>query len=159
MKTLDSQVIKKPRMGIKQNPEARKKIQQVEDAMIKAGFAQRKTGELDKQEGYEIVNSFADGMYIRECRVPKGWIFTSELHRFDHPFFLMKGRLRICSEDADVIMQAPHYGITLKGTKRLVYIEEDVVWITCHATEETDINKILEEITAEYSDFELEEKI
>lgn len=153
-----TQLVEKPRMGIKQNPEARAKIQAIEDAMIAAGVAQRKTGELDKQEGYKIVHSFGDGIYVRECRVPKGWIFTSELHKFDHPFFLLKGKLRICSEEKDITLEAPHYGITPKGTKRLVYTEEDVVWVTCHATEETNTEKIIEEITAEYSDFELEEK-
>ena len=152
-------LVKKPRMGIKQNPEARAKIQAIEDAMIKAGCAQRKTGELDKQEGYKIVHSYGDGIYVRECRVPKGFLFVSELHRFDHPFFLMKGKLRICSEDADITLEAPHYGITPKGTKRLVYVEEDVVWVTCHVTKETNTEKIEEEITAKsYEEFQLEEK-
>lgn len=153
-----SEVVQKPRMGIKQNPKAREQIEAIEKALIAAGFSQRKTGELDKQEGYKIVHSFGDGIYVRECRVPKGWIFTSELHRFDHPFFLLKGRLRICSEDKDITLEAPYYGITPKGTKRLVFTEEDVVWVTCHATEETNTEKIIEEITAKYSDFELEEK-
>ena len=154
-----SEVTQKPRMGIKQNPDARAKIQAIEDAMKKNGFAQRKTGELDKQSGYKIVHSFADGMYIRECRVPSGFLFVSELHKYDHPYFLQKGKLRICSEDADITLTAPHYGITKKGTKRLVFVEEDVVWITCHATNETNTEKILEDITAEYSDFELEDKL
>ena len=154
-----SDLVEKPRMGIKENPKARAKIQAIEDAMIKAGCAQRKTGEMDKIEGYKIVHSFGDGIYVRECRVPKGFLFVSELHRFDHPFFMMKGKLRICSEDKDITLEAPHYGITPKGTKRLVYVEEDTIWITCHATKETNTEKIIEEITAEYSDFELEEKI
>lgn len=153
------EIISKPVMGIRQNLKARESIQKIEKLMIDAGFAQRKTGELDKQEGYKIIHSFADGMYIRECRVPKGFLFVSELHRFDHPYFLQKGKLRICSEEQDITLTAPHYGITKKGTKRLVYVEEDVVWITCHATEETNTEKILEDITAEYSDFNLEEKI
>lgn len=155
-----SEVVHKPRMGIKQNPEARAKIQAIEKLLVDAGAPQRKTGELDKQEGYKIVHSFGDGIYVRECRVPKGFLFVSELHKFDHPFFLLAGRLRICTEEEDILLEAPHYGITPKGTKRVVFVEEDVVWVTCHATKENNTEKIEQEILADsYEEFELEEKL
>jgi hypothetical protein len=48
------------------------------------------------------------------------------------------------------------------GTKRAVYAETDVVWTTIHPTEETDLEKIEEEVIAktfqEYNTFLLGEK-
>ena len=95
-----------------------------------------------------LKHSFADGCYIREIFNPKGELLVTKIHKVAHPFFLMKGDMTILMEDGIKRIKAPHYGITPAGTKRLIYCHEDCVFVTVHATNETNLEKIEEEVIA-----------
>ena len=95
-----------------------------------------------------LKHSFADGCYIREIFNPKGELLVTKIHKVAHPFFLMKGDMTILMEDGIKRIKAPHHGITPAGTKRLIYCHEDCVFVTVHATNETDLEKIEEEVIA-----------
>lgn len=99
-----------------------------------------------------LIHRFADGLYIREMRAPKGMLNTSKLHKTNHPYFILKGDFSVLTEDGFVRIKAPYMGITKAGTKRIVYFHEDTVWITVHATKETDLQKIEEELIAKTYD-------
>jgi hypothetical protein len=43
---------------------------------------------------------------------------------------------------------APYTGITKAGTRRLLFNNEDTLWITCHVTDLTDPDEIMETITS-----------
>ena len=96
-----------------------------------------------------LKHSFADGCYIREIFNPKGELLVTKIHKVKHPYFLMKGDMTILMQDGIKRIKAPHYGITPAGTKRIIYCHEDCVFVTVHATNETDIEKIEKEIAAE----------
>ena len=105
-----------------------------------------------------LKHSFADGCYIREIFNPKGELLVTKIHKVTHPFFLMKGDMSILMEDGIKRIRAPHYGITPAGTKRIIYCHEDCVFVTVHATELTDIDKIEEEVIAkDFDEFDKEE--
>ena len=94
-----------------------------------------------------VVHRFTPGMYIREILIPAGTLGTSMEHRTEHPFVISQGTVYVMSEnEGKVIYTAPHCGITKPGTRRVLYAETDVIWITFHATEETDVDKIGEAI-------------
>ena len=102
-----------------------------------------------------LKHSFADGCYIREIFNPKGELLVTKIHKVSHPFFLMKGDMTILMEDGIKRIKAPHYGITPAGTKRIIYCHEDCIFVTVHATELTDIDKIEEEVIAkDFDEFE-----
>ena len=60
----------------------------------------------------------------------------------------MQGEMSILTEDGIKHLKAPHYGITKPGTKRIIYTHTDCIFITVHATEETDVAKIEEQVIA-----------
>ena len=99
-----------------------------------------------------LKHTFADGLYIREMRAPKGMLNVSKLHKTTHPFFILEGDVSIQTPEGVVRLKAPYFGITKAGTKRVVYFHEDTVWITVHATKETDLKKIEEELIAKTYD-------
>ena len=102
-----------------------------------------------------LKHSFAEGCYIREIFNPKGELLVTKIHKVSHPFFLLKGDMTILMEDGIKRIRAPHYGITPAGTKRIIYCHEDCVFVTVHATKETDIEKIEEEVIAkDFDEFE-----
>lgn len=87
------------------------------------------------------------GMYIREAFAPAGTILTSKIHKTDHPFVMMCGEQSILEPDGEWHrIQAPFMGITRAGSRRVVLIHSETVMVTFHATEETDLNKVEEEL-------------
>jgi len=101
-----------------------------------------------------LNHSFAEGIYVREIFIPKGTILTGKIHRHSHPNFLMKGEVIVVTEHGGrEYLKAPLSMISKAGTKRAVFALEDTVWITVHATGETDLEKIEEYVIAKsYSD-------
>lgn len=95
-----------------------------------------------------LTHSYGDGCYIRQIFMPKGTLITSKIHKVTHPYFVMTGSASVATEDGVETIQAPYQGITQAGTKRALYIHEDMIWITVHVTNETDLDKIEEEIIA-----------
>ena len=96
-----------------------------------------------------VVHRFTPGLYIREIFMPKNTILTSLLHLTTHPFFIMQGEFSVWHRGIEVQrIKAPYTGITEAGTRRLLYIHEDTIWTTCHVTDLTDPDEIIESITS-----------
>jgi len=99
-----------------------------------------------------IEHFFGDGLYIRKMTAPKGQLNVSKLHKTNHPFFILTGDVSIQTEDGPIRIKAPYWGITKAGAKRIVYFHEETIWITVHATKETDLGKIEDEVIAKTYD-------
>lgn len=107
---------------------------------------------------FPLEHSFADGLYIRKLTVPAKTLTVTKIHAVNHAFFLQKGTISILTEDGVKKITAPYQGITMAGTKRIIYHHDEVIFTTVHSTKETDINKIEVEVIAQ--DFEgLENKL
>ena len=96
-----------------------------------------------------LKHSFADGCYIREIFNPAGELIVTKIHKQKHCFFLIKGKMSILTENGVEHIEAPYHGITVPGTKRVIYAHTDCIFITVHATKHTDIDIIEKEIIAE----------
>jgi len=97
-----------------------------------------------------LRHTYPEGMYVREIFAPAGSIITSRIHRFDHPFFLLKGKLTVISETEGLATYtAPAHGITLPKTRRAIFIHEDTVWVTVHLNldNKTDHEELLNDLT------------
>lgn len=95
-----------------------------------------------------LKHTFSDGLYIREIFMPKGQLFTTGIHKQEHPYFIQKGKVRVLTEDGMQHITAPYNGITKPGTKRVIYTEEDTIWITVHATRRKTVKTVLKQIIA-----------
>ena len=95
-----------------------------------------------------VVNRFTPGLYTREMSLPAGTIAVSLVHKTEHPFVVSKGKLSVWTEGEGVKeISAPFTGITKAGTRRIVYVIEDAIWTTFHATRLKDSEKIGAKIT------------
>jgi hypothetical protein len=95
----------------------------------------------------EVVHRFTEGMYIRELHIPAGVMVTTMTHKTQHPFVVSKGIIKVSSDtEGSVTIEAPHTGITEPNTRRAAHAVTDTIWTTFHVTDETDPNKIAEEI-------------
>src|SRR4030042_1780388 len=74
-----------------------------------------------------LKHSFADGMYIREIFLPKGMLFVTKIHKFTHPYFMLKGDCSVLTEEGPVRIKGPFSGITNAGTKRIIFTHADTI--------------------------------
>ncbi len=125
----------------------RDKVQEFEQAMCNIPGSHR--GDWDE---CPLKHTFGDGIYVREIFMPKGMLIVSKIHKHAHPYFVLKGDLTVLTEEGEFRIKAPFSGITPAGTKRVLYIHEDVTWTTVHVTNEKDPEKIEEEIIAKSFD-------
>lgn len=103
-----------------------------------------------------VKHSFCNGMYVRECFIPKGMIVIGKIHKKEHPVFLLRGRAKVITESGGVEeLVAPYYGISPAATKRVVVSLEDTLWVTTHVTDKTTPEEVEAEVIAEsYEDIE-----
>jgi len=81
-----------------------------------------------------LEQQFVPGMWIRERAVPAETLFTTFTWKISHPFYCSMGELLIWDEKTGwQHFKAPCRGLTLAGTKRIVYAITDVVWTTFHS--------------------------
>ena len=94
-----------------------------------------------------VTHDFADGQYIRTIVMPKGLALVSRIHNKNHPFFIMKGECSIYTEKGLERVKAPHNGVTLAGTQRLMFIHEECTFITVHRTDCLTPEEVIKEVS------------
>lgn len=93
-----------------------------------------------------VQHHFAPGVYMRQMDAAAGTLVVSKMHRTEHMNILLKGSLTVATEDGIQLMTAPCVLKSMPGTKRIGYFHEDSSWITVHPTEETDLEKIEQQV-------------
>lgn len=98
-----------------------------------------------------VVHRFTPGLYSRELRAPAGTLATTYIHRQEHQFVLVEGEVSVLEglDGGAQRLVAPFVGVTKVGTRRVVFVHRDAVWITFHPTQA----KTVEEAEAELFEF------
>ncbi len=92
---------------------------------------------------------FSYGLYARELKIPKGCILVGKLHKYPQLNILAEGEIEVLVDGQVKYLKAPYVISSPAGTKRMARALEDTTWITIHATEETDVDKIEHEFIAQ----------
>jgi hypothetical protein len=94
-----------------------------------------------------VRHYFAPGMYAREITIPKGVTLVGAIHKRENLVVLSKGKLQLVTEAGTVIIEAPHTLTCKPGAKNAAFALEDSVWTNFFATDETDVDKLVEILT------------
>lgn len=121
------------------DPSMRNKIERLEGLMK----------QVDAKVVIEPMHYFAKGLYARAIHIPKGTLLTGKIHKQEHLNIVAQGVISVLTEDGPQTVRAPFTMVSKPGTKRVGYALEDTVWITVHATDETDVNKIDDELVVD----------
>lgn len=89
---------------------------------------------------------FLDGMYLRQCFIPKGTVFVGRVHKKDHFFMILKGSAQVTMDEAVVTMQAGMVFLCPPGTRRAGVTLEDTVFAGVIRTDKTDLAEIEEDL-------------
>lgn len=93
-----------------------------------------------------LKHDYGHHLYVRKIIMPAGSKVTSKIHKHRHPFFILFGKVKVWKDDGMgwEIIEAPFDGMTEPGTRRILDILEDTVWITVHynPTNTQDLNEL-----------------
>jgi hypothetical protein len=117
-------------------------------AMVSLERIMKGSGTSVGKEFFATDHEFVDGLYIRSVRVPAGTLITTEIHKHNHPMFLLEGKATIFSEDGIQEIEAPFHTITKAGTKRVVYMNTETLCACVYRTDKTTVAEVEEEIFA-----------
>lgn len=101
--------------------------------------------------GIETIHHFTPGIYAREMRAAKGTLVTSYTHKTEYLSICLKGSAVVWSLPTGTAkrINAPAIIPTQPGTRRVGYFYEDSIWLSIHATNETDIEKLERDLFVE----------
>jgi hypothetical protein len=98
-----------------------------------------------------VVHRFAPGVYLREVHMPADTIVIGKIHKTEHFNILVKGACLIVHDDGRrEELRAPMAFVSKAGVQKVLYITEDMIWMTVHVTAETDMARLESELIDPY---------
>jgi len=88
---------------------------------------------------YELEHYFSDELYARSMHLKSGTVFTGKEHKRAHISFLLKGTVKIMTDEGVELLEAPAIITSKKGTKRAGYAVTDIIFTTVHHCISTNI--------------------
>lgn len=89
-----------------------------------------------------IAHHFGGGVYAKETRIPAGLKLEQHIHSHDHLSILAEGVVVVTVDGLERTIGAPDCIIIDAGKTHEVLALVDTVWYCCHATDETDADKV-----------------
>lgn len=94
---------------------------------------------------------FSEGVYARTVTMPKGQLIIGKKHKTRHLNIISQGKAWVWLNGVKQYIEAPCIMESLENTRKVLIIEEDMVWTTVHPTEHTDKDIIEKEIIEDCS--------
>ena len=82
------------------------------------------------------------GIYGRRILIKKGTALEGEVHLTEHMNIIVSGDINVATEFGAERIVGHRVLVSKPGSNRIGYANEDTVWITLHATAETDLDKL-----------------
>lgn len=102
-----------------------------------------------------VKHHFSRGVYARELFIPKGTVLVGKIHKFSQINMVLKGDISVLTEDGVKRVKAGETIVSPSGVKRAGYAHEDTIWTTVHGTNETDLERLEDElIAASFEDYD-----
>lgn len=93
-----------------------------------------------------LSHMFAPGVYWREVKMPKGIFVIGHEHKTSHFNVILTGKARVLMNGVMHHVVAPCVITSEPGVRKILYIEEEMRWATIHPTNETDIEKLEDQL-------------
>lgn len=86
------------------------------------------------------------GGYAREMTIFQGTALVGRVHKHPCINIISKGDISVTTDEGVKRIQAPYTFVSPAGTKRAGYAHEETLWTTIHLTDETDTEKIEDDL-------------
>ena len=114
-------------------------------------------GNIVYRDKFNYKHTFADGIYVREMTIEKDEIIIGAIHKHLHVWFLLSGNITVLTEVKLKEYQAPSTVLSEPGVKRVIYGNEESVFVNVHKnpTNTQDIKELEKQIVAlSYNEYE-----
>jgi len=134
----------------------KEKVLELEKALIDIADGEMIVTEHDTKV-FPLKHTFADGVYVRQMSMEGGSCVIGAIHNHLHVWFLLTGCISVATEDVIEDYIAPCYVVATPGTKRVIYANEDSIFVNIHKNPNN--NKNIEElekeiVSASYEEYE-----
>jgi hypothetical protein len=92
-------------------------------------------------------NFFADGVYGRKLVIPAGTLLVGKRQKHSNITVQLYGDIEVTTDDGPKRLVGQHVFVAPAGTERVGWTHAETAWVTCHATEETDMARIEADLT------------
>jgi len=138
---------------------SRSKILELEKELLKSNDENivSNNGNIVRSEQFPLKHSFADGIYVRQMSMKKNSAVIGAVHNHLHVWFLLTGDITVATENSTEDYIAPCYVIATPGVKRVIYANEDSIFVNIHKnpTNTQDLNELEAEIVSKnYEEYE-----
>ena len=101
-------------------------------------------------EHFPLKHTFADGIYVRQMSMNPGSVVVGAIHKHLHVWFLLTGHISVVTEENTEDYIAPCYVVATPGTKRVIYANEESIFVNIHKnpTNTQDIQQLEKDIVA-----------
>jgi len=122
----------------------RRRIEDLEQKMLGLD-----SGAMTQELLNQTKHHFCEGVYAREFFLPKDHACTGRVHKTACFNILLEGKITLAmgSTEEPQTIEAPQFFVSEAGEKKALYAHEDSVFITFHATEVTDEDKMMDLFT------------
>jgi len=92
----------------------------------------------------KIEHDFAPGIYMRRMLMQKNSTVFSAIHKRQHAWFLLEGKITVTDETGQYTFKAPHFHISEAGTQRIIFANKKSVFqnVFKNPKELRDLDKI-----------------
>lgn len=104
-------------------------------------------GKIVRSEKFLLKHTFADGIYVRQMEMKKDSVVVGAIHNHLHVWFLLTGYITVATQDSTEDYIAPCYVVSTPGVKRVIYANEESIFVNIHKNPSNTQN--LEELEAE----------
>lgn len=107
-------------------------------------FIELKISEIGDIQDRRVLERMSPMLYTREAHANANDLIVSLKHKTEHQFIISKGSCAVFTDgEGWVFMEAPFHGLTKVGTRRLIYVFEDLIFTTIHPVPEgTNIDDV-----------------
>lgn len=96
-------------------------------------FLEIKMHELCDLVDRPVKERISPNLYTREAHAKQGDLIISLKHKREHQFIVSKGSCAVFTEgEGWKLIEAPFHGLTKVGTRRLLYVLDDLIFTTLH---------------------------
>tara|TARA_Y100000034_G_C6746711_1_gene331672 strand:+ start:38 stop:565 length:528 start_codon:yes stop_codon:yes gene_type:complete len=144
------------------------KIKEIQDYFFSIADGKNIVGdgtEIIHNEIAPLKHIFADQIYVRQMEMKQGLLIFGAIHKHLHVWFLLTGHLTIATGESVEDYEAPCYIVSKPGTQRILYANEDSIFVNIHKnpTNTEDIRELENEIVAlngeDYEEYVKQQKI
>lgn len=89
-----------------------------------------------------LNHHFCGGVYARQITMPADTFVIGKRHKTSHFNIILKGKAHVLIDGVVSLVEAPCILNSEENIRKILYIIEDMTWVTIHATQETDISKL-----------------